>query len=339
MKITAENYEQWALDYLEGTLPSEQRAAFEHFLQDHAREAAEIRSLQEFMPVVQADSIAFPDKDALRQGAEVTPLRRLVSLMSGAAAAALIAGSFMWLDRSSSAPMQAMEPAAVSEASTNVWVAEAAAPESVQTQKVSQPKTLTAQSTEVSVASPEASGSGRMENSRVARWNRKTAALLERMEARNERRMIQMTESAEPKSVPAAMAPSVSEVSVAETQAQSKTQPASGDWHAYEDIFRGEESESKMLAYENLAEGSLKSPMPEMADLEWEGTEAPLLASDSLSKGDSFEMQQLRSRRERGLLHALLSPLEKISPIKYYETEEGRGVEIASILRIGSRNR
>ena len=43
MKITSENYEQWALDYLEGTLPSEQRSAFERFLQTHAREAAEIR--------------------------------------------------------------------------------------------------------------------------------------------------------------------------------------------------------------------------------------------------------------------------------------------------------
>lgn len=343
MKITAENYEQWALDYLEGTLPSEQRAAFEHFLQNHAREAAEIRSLQDFMPVAQADPIVFPDKAALRRGADATPLRRFVSLVSGAAAAALIAGSFMWLDRSSSAPMQALGPAAVSDSSavpTNVWVAEAAASESVPPQEISQPvRTATTPSSEAPVAISEEVRSVQGANSRVARWNRKTAALLERMEARNERRMVQVAEQTDPKSALAVREQPVPAVTVAEVQTPSKSPTTSDDKTIYENIFRMDEPESKTLAYENLAEESLKSSLPEMAALEWQGTEESVLARDSLSMGDSFEMQQLRSRRERGLLHALLSPLEKISPIKYYETEEGRGVEIASILRIGSRNR
>ncbi len=343
MKITTENYEQWALDYLEGTLPSEQRAAFEHFLKDHAREAAEIRSLQDFMPVVQADPIVFPDKAALRRGAEVSPLRRFVSLVSGAAAAALIAGSVMWLDRSSSAPLQAMDSTAgadSSSASMNVWMAEAVAPETVQPQEIAQPvKVASTQSSEASVTASEESRSVRMDHSRVARWNRKTAALLERMEARNERRSAQIMDSEASNPVSAAMEQPVQTVAVAEVQTPPETQPASGSWKAYEDILRGEESEAKALAYENLAEESLKNPVPEMAAVEWEGMKSEVLASDSLSMEDSFEMQQLRSRRERGLLHALLSPLEKISPIKYYETEDGRGVEIASILRIGSRNR
>ncbi len=346
MKITSENYEQWALDYLEGTLPSEQRSAFERFLQTHAREAAEIKSLQEFMPIVPADPIVFPEAALLRRRPQVTPLRRFLSLVSGAAAAAVIAGGFLWIDHTSSRPKVAMSSVVVSDSTSTAvsdWRAEAVIAQATGegAEKASGvPAVSVSEGTVESVVRPLSSGA-----SRVARWNQKTAALLERMEARNERRQLQAEQEAQTHA--GLTEQPIDAVVVAEAKPQGVSSPLSSPsegaslseaGETNEAILRLETPETMTLAYEE--------PMSAGGDpsFEWPVDRAlpamdESLLSDNARMLDSLDMQELRTHRERGLLRALFSPLERISPIKYYETEEGRGVEIASILRIGSRNR
>lgn len=97
MKITERNYEEYALDYIEGTLSEESRKAFDAFLQGHSGIAAEIRAIRDNMPVLVPDvSIRFGDKNTLKQ----TSLRRKWIIRAGVAAAVLILGiGFATYDR------------------------------------------------------------------------------------------------------------------------------------------------------------------------------------------------------------------------------------------------
>lgn len=98
MNLDRSNYEQWALDYLEGTLGAAERESFERFLSAHADLAAEIRSLDP-LPVLPVERIAYPAARALLRGGRRMALRRAGSLLSGAAAASLFVGLFVVADR------------------------------------------------------------------------------------------------------------------------------------------------------------------------------------------------------------------------------------------------
>lgn len=102
MKISPDNYQEWALDYIEGNLSREDRASLESFLTRHADIAREIASLQDDMPVMVAEQIAYPDKRSLLRSGRTMSFRRITSFLGGAAAASLLIGLFTLVDSHSS---------------------------------------------------------------------------------------------------------------------------------------------------------------------------------------------------------------------------------------------
>ena len=103
MKLDRENYEPWALDYVEGNLPYRERIAFEAFLNENPDVAAAVRSLMDGgMPVLPVDRVEYPDKKALLRGGKSFTLRRMGSFLGGAAAASLLIGLFLLADRRAS---------------------------------------------------------------------------------------------------------------------------------------------------------------------------------------------------------------------------------------------
>lgn len=88
--INRDNYESYALDYLEGNLPASDRAAFERFLEQHSDIAAAMESLTQEMPVVEADtSIRFDCKEALKR--RPIMMRRVIYWTGAVAACLLVA--------------------------------------------------------------------------------------------------------------------------------------------------------------------------------------------------------------------------------------------------------
>lgn len=102
MKLNRDNYESWALDYVEGTLGAEDRTAFEAFLAGHSDIAREVRSLQTGMPVLPVEHCTYPDKQSLLRGGRAVTLTRIGSFLGGMAAASLLIGLFLLVDRHSS---------------------------------------------------------------------------------------------------------------------------------------------------------------------------------------------------------------------------------------------
>lgn len=96
--IDEQNYEQWAMDYIEGTLDATRRQEFNAFLACHPAIAAQITSLCDAMPVLPPSEVTFPDKKQLLRGREIRlarrqdRLQRFGAMMSGAAAAAVLFG-------------------------------------------------------------------------------------------------------------------------------------------------------------------------------------------------------------------------------------------------------
>lgn len=96
--IDEQNYEQWAMDYIEGTLDASTRQEFDTFLASHPAIAAQITSLQKAMPVLPPSNEVYPDKQKLLRGREIRlarlqdRLQRFGAMMSGAAAAAVLFG-------------------------------------------------------------------------------------------------------------------------------------------------------------------------------------------------------------------------------------------------------
>lgn len=89
MKVTKQNYEEYALDYIEGTLSRERQRAFERFLDENPEIAAEVRALREELPVLVPDlSVRFEDKSSLKRRSAIRPLY----LRIASAAAVLLAG-------------------------------------------------------------------------------------------------------------------------------------------------------------------------------------------------------------------------------------------------------
>lgn len=327
MKITAENYEQWALDYLEGTLPPAERDAFERFLATDARAAEQIRLLGEYMPVAQAETAAFPDPASLTRGRGVTPLRRLLSLASGAAAAALIAGVFMFLGRPST-PQTAVNhhPRQYTAPAAEIVLAQTEPAETAP----AKPEPEAAPATPAAVAARTYTAG----SSRLAQWNRKTAERLERMEVREQRRNERtrlMADTARSETRPEATQP--------QAAAETGGLLASSALSERKAAFMTERAAVRSrAARETATPGNLSLLPPDATTPILEMPAENSYLREEYQTREYWLSEEARPRREGGLLRSLLSPIEKISPIKYYETEEGRGVEIASILRIGSRN-
>ena len=109
--IDEQNYEQWAMDYIEGTLDATRRQEFNAFLASHPAIAAQITSLCDAMPVLPPSEVTFPDKKQLLRGREIRlarrqdRLQRFGAMMSGAAAAAvLFGGMFLFNPRKRDRP-------------------------------------------------------------------------------------------------------------------------------------------------------------------------------------------------------------------------------------------
>ena len=100
--IDEHNYEQWAMDYIEGTLGAEQRRAFDAFLAGHPAIAAQIGPLQSDLPVLPPETVVYPDKTGLLRGRTISlarrqdRLQRFGALASGAAAAAVLFGGLLF---------------------------------------------------------------------------------------------------------------------------------------------------------------------------------------------------------------------------------------------------
>ena len=96
------NYEQWAMDYIEGTLGAEQRRAFDAFLAGHPAIAAQIGPLQSDLPVLPPETVVYPDKTGLLRGRTISlarrqdRLQRFGAMASGAAAAAVLFGGLLF---------------------------------------------------------------------------------------------------------------------------------------------------------------------------------------------------------------------------------------------------
>ena len=99
--IDEHNYEQWAMDYIEGTLGAEQRRAFDAFLAGHPAIAAQIGPLQS-LPVLPPETVVYPDKTGLLRGRTISlarrqdRLQRFGAMASGAAAAAVLFGGLLF---------------------------------------------------------------------------------------------------------------------------------------------------------------------------------------------------------------------------------------------------
>ena len=96
MKTDGKNYEERALDYIEGAMDEAQRAEFEKFLatDDTARE--EVLSLMDAMTVLAAPAGIYPEKAALMKKGGNANFRRVLSYLGGAAAASVVVALLVW---------------------------------------------------------------------------------------------------------------------------------------------------------------------------------------------------------------------------------------------------
>ena len=90
MKITMQNYEEWMIDYIEGNLTPEQEKAMHEFLAFHPELRAELELFNHTR--LTPETVAFPDKAALKHE---EPAGRVITMFSwvryAAAAAAVVA--------------------------------------------------------------------------------------------------------------------------------------------------------------------------------------------------------------------------------------------------------
>ncbi|MDR0953773.1 MAG: hypothetical protein LBM20_00110 [Rikenellaceae bacterium] len=118
MEITRTNYEEYALDYIEGTLGAQEREAFVRFLDENPEIAAQVLGLQADMPVVTPDrSIRFEGKEALKRKA---PLRPLFLRVAAAAIVLLLGVGMLIRFRATSPVPTAPETTLLSEATPSV---------------------------------------------------------------------------------------------------------------------------------------------------------------------------------------------------------------------------
>ncbi len=97
MTINRINYEQFALDYLEGSLPADLLVEMESFLDEHPDIRKELEEMEMFYLEPETD-VVFDDKDSLLAIAETTPKkRRILPFLLVACGIALLVVSAVWL--------------------------------------------------------------------------------------------------------------------------------------------------------------------------------------------------------------------------------------------------
>jgi len=98
MKINKLNYEAFALEYLEGTLPLEEREAMEQFLLQHPTIQAELEGMKDF-PILMPEPILFENKRQLLKQVSRDRVIWMNPLRWSAAASILFAVTFIYYSK------------------------------------------------------------------------------------------------------------------------------------------------------------------------------------------------------------------------------------------------
>jgi len=96
MKIHPLNYEAYAMDYLEGSLSSEDQRAFERFLEDHPETAVELKAMK-LMYAEPDTGVTFANKESLKQPVQQAQTFMLPGWAIAASWALVIASFAFWL--------------------------------------------------------------------------------------------------------------------------------------------------------------------------------------------------------------------------------------------------
>ena len=104
MKITIENYEAYALDYLEGSLEPREEQEFQNFLEEHPEIMEELAGLDQVVLIPDKD-LYYPHKKSLYQEQKggIIPLWRSSWMIAASVAIFLAVGTFLFL-RNSTGP-------------------------------------------------------------------------------------------------------------------------------------------------------------------------------------------------------------------------------------------
>lgn len=357
-RITRDNYQQWALDYIEGTLGGELHRQFEGFLAENPDIAGEVGDLKEEMPVLpDTEWIGYPHKEQLlrpfssARGISVSgkssasdgasgacgcgsapqePLRprrrRLLSYVGGGAAAAVMIGLFL---------MIAGLPETASEAGKRAPRPVADRTDSAAT--AAQPKE--AGKAVAALIPQEGSGAGETlpEMTAPAAGTTLPAEVQERGATRYENRV--KTPAAEQPAMRNEGSSAETAGAVAKASAGAEAQPAESaqigeeapDEREFAPILTGDD---RLLAFARFDEPATEPADgyaaigidPELAEW-WAHNREPV--SDETSKKEGKFAEAMRKGVSR-----LLIPLDYIIPVERFETNEKKGIEIASIIRI-----
>jgi hypothetical protein len=110
MKITRLNYELYALDYVEGKLPTEELQAMVDFLQEHPDLQAELEAMGAYLPLKADPEVVYEHKERLlRHEAKIVVTRLFLYRAASVAAAVLLllAGYLIGLQRGTELAPQA----------------------------------------------------------------------------------------------------------------------------------------------------------------------------------------------------------------------------------------
>lgn len=308
MKISEDNYQEWAMDYLEGTLSESRRAEFETFLAANRDIAAGIASLQEYMPKLTASAETFPDKKSLYKDRGVTPLKRLMSLAGGMAAAAVLIGA--------------------------VIVAGDAIRRSGQNTAAHMPRLVALENVEIS---------GGMATAEAALAEAVTAPV-ENAKNSTEALIAYSGTVAQDEEIPAVHEAAASEVAAAvittetapdtraaETSATEVTPAETDGTPAPAHKIRGRAGRLHMIPPTHATVGGGyelidTAPLTAMAipDKLTDITAPPMMASTADTRSVLGQRLAMVIRR------SIIAPLDEISPVSFFKTDEISGIEIAS---------
>ena len=328
MKITKQNYEEYALDYIEGTLSAEDCQAFGRFLDSHPDIASEIAALQEEMPVLIPDlSVTYTDKPALKRKASLRPL----FIRIGAVAAVLLAGVFIFTRLRQDEPTLTNPiPLAQAEGEKEVVVV----PETTQVETQQLPSNLNlaeaASTPRPAIKSPESTATptvqttGRtnlapdpaaMQRTPASALNGRREVLTNTAQESTQIREVFTRPSQEPAIQPV-IETQLNEQPVAVENTGSDTLP--------ETVYIAEAPRERVISVtEEFVVESTNQPVVFVRDTR------DYFAEEENSAGLLDEPS--RNRGLRRIASGILTPLSVLSPIKVSETNEERVVEFASI--------
>ena len=278
MKIDAENYQEWALDYLEGGLDAEARAAFESLLAHHPDIASEIHALESGMPVMPYETVCCPFQNTLLRGSRLRTLHKTLSYVGGAAAASVLVGGFLWFDQFHNHVQQREQELVAQTQSVYQSTHEEQPAESLQHAEATQPHSK--------MGTMKAQKEDKALQQNLAKPIRQTAS------------------------------------SSTATADASQTEPTV---HAVQTLFV--EPISPNMTTRTSAQRSAQ--LMQTRILQTAPTPEALQTQPSLPHPDAKINQQFAS---------LIAPFDNLLPIRRYRTENERGIEIISLIRIGNRN-